>query len=1238
MSHFLDRLNFLGKVKSTFSDGHGAVVDEDRKWENAYRSRWQHDKVVRSTHGVNCTGSCSWKVYVKNGLITWETQQTDYPRTRPDLPNHEPRGCPRGASYSWYVYSAQRVKYPMIRGHLMRLWREARKTMTPIGAWEYISQDPERAKQYKAKRGLGGMVRATWDEVEEIIAAANAYTVKNYGPDRVIGFSPIPAMSMVSYAAGSRYLSLLGGACLSFYDWYCDLPPASPQIWGEQTDVAESADWYNSTYLMVWGSNVPMTRTPAAHFYTEVRYKGTKTVAVSSDFGEMAKFGDIWLAPKQGTDAALAMAMGHVILKEFHLNNPSDYFQDYCRRLTDMPMLVVLKDDGDKLLPEYFLRASHLSGNAGQDNNPDWKTLVVDENSGDIVAPKGSIGFRWGEQGKWNLKSEDANGAEVKAQLSLLGKHDAVAEVGFEYFAGVNEANSKDIQIRKVPARRITLADGSSVLVATVFDLLVANYGVDRGVAEFASDTVATDYMQDIPYTPKWQEKHTGVKAEMVIQVAREFAQNAHQTHGKSMVIVGAGLTHWYHMDMNYRGIINMLMMCGCIGQSGGGWCHYVGQEKLRPQSGWAPLAFGLDWHRPPRQMNGTSFFYAHTSQWRHEKLGMSEILAPSHHGKLEPMSMIDYNAKAERMGWLPSAPQLSTNPLDVTDQAQQQGVDPVQYAVDGLKNGTLDMSCNDPDNPNNFPRNLFVWRSNILGSSGKGHEYFLKYLLGTQNAVLGDEADCITPQEITVRPAAQGKLDLLVVLDFRMSTTCLYADIVLPTATWYEKDDLNTSDMHPFIHPLSEAVQPLWQSKTDWEIYKGIAKKFSEIAGEYIGTRKDLVLTPLMHDSPQELGQPFDVKDWKKGECEPIPGKTMPMMTVVERDYSQIYNKFTSVGPLLEKVGNGGKGMTWKTEHEVDILRGLNKVATEGAGKGQPKLNTAIDAAEMILTLAPETNGHVAVKAWESLSKFTGIDHTHLAKPREHDTIRFRDVQAQPRKIISSPIWSGLESEEVSYNAGYTNVHELIPWRTLTGRQQFYQDHQWMRKFGEGFCVYRPAVDLKTTDMMLGKHSNGNPEIVLNFLTPHQKWGIHSTYSDNLRMLTLSRGGPHVWVSEADAKRAHLVDNDWVEVFNLNGTLTARVVVSQRIPDGAILMYHAQEKIVNVPGAEVSKKRGGIHNSVTRAVLKPTHMIGGYAQQSYGFNYYGTVGANRDEFVIVRKMDKVDWMDQPANLSSITA
>ncbi len=525
----------------------------------------------------------------------------------------------------------------------------------------------------------------------------------------------------------------------------------------------------------------------------------------------------------------------------------------------------------------------------------------------------------------------------------------------------------------------------------------------------------------------------------------------------------------------------------------------------------------------------------------------------------------------------------------------------------------------------------MFVWRSNILGSSGKGHEYFLKYLLGTQNGLLSDEDDCLAPKQVKVRPAAEGKLDLLVVLDFRMSTTCLYGDVVLPTATWYEKDDLNTSDMHPFIHPLSEAVQPLWQSKSDWEIYKGLAEKFSEIGGELLGTQHDIILTPLMHDTPGELGQPFDPKDWRAGECDAIPGKTMPNMTVVERNYRDVYKKFTSIGPLLESIGNGGKGISWKTEHEVEVLRGINRTVQDvGVSQGQPRLDTAIDAAEMILSLAPETNGHVAVKAWAALSSITGREHTHLALPREHDSIRFRDVQAQPRKIISSPTWSGLESEEVSYTAGYTNVHELIPWRTLTGRQQFYQDHLWMRDFGEGLCVYKPAINTKTTEALLGTRPNGNKELALNFLTPHQKWGIHSTYSDNLRMLTLSRGGPHVWLSEIDAQAAGIVDNDWIEVFNVNGSLTARAIVSQRIPAGMTMMYHAQEKIINVPGAEMTGKRGGIHNSVTRAVPKPTHMIGGYAQLAYGFNYYGTVGSNRDEFVLVRKMNKVDWLEGP--------
>ena len=178
MSHTLDRLLFFTRKTELFSDGHGVMNDDDRAWEEAYRSRWRHDKIVRSTHGVNCTGSCSWKIYVKGGIVTWETQQTDYPRTRWDMPNHEPRGCARGASYSWYLYSANRVKYPMVRGRLLKSWREARIAHDPVGAWASIVEDDARRRDYQQVRGLGGFVRSTWDEVNEIVAAANVYTIR----------------------------------------------------------------------------------------------------------------------------------------------------------------------------------------------------------------------------------------------------------------------------------------------------------------------------------------------------------------------------------------------------------------------------------------------------------------------------------------------------------------------------------------------------------------------------------------------------------------------------------------------------------------------------------------------------------------------------------------------------------------------------------------------------------------------------------------------------------------------------------------------------------------------------------------------------------------------------------------------------------------------------------------------------------------------------------------------------
>ena len=1235
----LNKLIYFSKEAAVSPDKHIVTTETPRDWERFYRNRWQFDKVVRSTHGVNCTGSCSWKIFVKNGLVTWELQSTDYPETRPDLPNHEPRGCPRGASYSWYLYSANRVKYPMIRGALAKAYRKAKEQHNdPVVAWESIMNNVATRNDYISQRGLGGLIRLDWEEAQEIIAAANIYTVKKYGPDRLAGFTPIPAMSMVSYASGTRYLSLLGGTILSFYDFYCDLPPSSPQTWGEQTDVPESADWYNSSFLMLWGSNVPVTRTPDAPFYTQVRYKGTKTINISPDFNEAAKFADLWIKPKQGTDAALGMAMGHVILKEFYLDKKTPYFEKYVKQYSDLPFLVKVEENNGRYVAGRVVRASDLDENYSNEENADWKPVLFDEISKELVIPNGTIGSRWDKSQKWNLEMVNVlTGEEISPKLSFAEDFDEVKEVAFPYFGGddykheyFNSTKHEEIINRKIPVRK---SPDGKFLYCTVYDLTIANYGLSLGLP---GEAPSPEYSEDALYTPAWQEKITGVPASQIISTARQFAENAEKTEGKSMIIIGCGVNQWYHTDMIYRSAINMLVFCGCVGQSGGGWSHYVGQEKLRPQTGWLPLAFALDWQRPPRHMNATSYFYMHTNQWRYEKVGLSELISPlADKEKWSKMSIIDCNVKSERMGWLPSSPQLNDNPIKLGQQAAEQGKDVKSFITEKLKSNELSIASEDPDDPKNFPRNMFIWRSNLLASSAKGMEYFMKHLLGAQNSVMGSDLKANgqqLPQEVKWHDKApEGKLDLLVTLDFRMSTSALHSDIILPAATWYEKNDLSTTDLHPFIHPFSDAVDPVWEARTDWNIFKGLAKKVSELSPGHLGIERDIVLQPMQHDSPKEMSETAYAKDWKVDDLELKPGKNMSDIIEVIRDYPNTYERFTSVGPLMEELGNGGKGINWDTKEEVELLKQLNTSTTIGhKSNGRALIETDIHAAEMILTLAPETNGKVAVKAWEALEKITGRKHRHLAAIREDEQIRFKDLLTQPRKIITSPIWSGIESHEVSYNAGYTNVHELIPWRTLTGRQSLYQDHPWMIDFGENLVCYKPPIDTKSLKGMIQKLEGKEKYMILNMMTPHNKWTIHSTWSDNLIMLTLGRGGPVAWMSEEDAKKMGLIDNDWVEVFNQNGATVVRIIVSQRIPNGALIMYHNQERTVNMPVSQITGNRGGVHNSVSRLCLKPTHMIGGYAQLSYGLNYYGTIGANRDEFIIIRKLNKVEWMDQP--------
>ncbi|WP_433500319.1 nitrate reductase subunit alpha [Sphaerimonospora sp. CA-214678] len=1185
-----------------------------RRGDVFYRDRWSHDKVVRSTHGVNCTGSCSWKVYVKDGIITWEAQQTDYPSVGGDRPEYEPRGCPRGAAFSWYTYSPTRVRFPYARGVLVEMYREAKARLgDPVAAWAEITSDPDKRRRYQSIRGKGGLVRVTWDEATEIVAAAHVHTIKTYGPDRVAGFSPIPAMSMASHAVGARFVSLIGGTMLSFYDWYADLPVASPQVFGDQTDVPESADWWDAAYLMLWGSNVPVTRTPDAHYMAEARYRGQKVVVLAPDYNDAAKFADEWLAPHPGTDGALAMAMGHVILREFFVERETPHFTDYVKRFTDLPFLVRLSEhDGGGYVPGKFLTAADL-GEEGEDAA--FKTVLLDRGTGEPVVPGGSLGFRYSAegQGRWNLDLGD-----VDPTLTLIGEGEAVP-VSLPRFDAAAEEEAVDggVLRRGVPVRRV-----GGHLVTTVFDLLLAQYGVVRdglpGEWPAGYDDPA------VPYTPAWQEKITSVPAAAAARIAREFARNAEESGGRSMIILGAGTNHWFHSDTMYRSFLALVTLTGCQGVNGGGWAHYVGQEKCRPITGWAQLAFGLDWNRPPRQMIGTAYFYLHTDQWRYDAHTADVVASPLGSGVFDGKTSVDLLSQSARMGWMPSYPTFDRNSLDLADEAEAAGGQPGPYIAERVQAGELGFACEDPDAPENWPRVLTVWRANLLGSSAKGNEYFLRHLLGADSSVRAEELEPgLRPRDVTWREEGpRGKLDLLLSLDFRMTSTTLFSDIVLPAATWYEKHDLSSTDMHPFVHAFTPAIDPPWQTRTDFAAFHAIAKAFSALARTHLGVRKDLVAAPLLHDTPDELANPHGtVHDWRETGRTPAPGRTFPKIVLVERDYGAIAEQMAALGPLTDKLGATTKGVTFDVEAEIGRLRRINGTVHGGVAEGRPSLATDVQMCETILALSGTTNGHLAAQGFATLARRTGTDMSGLAD--EHRRITFADTQARPVPVITSPEWSGSETDGRRYSAFTINLEHRKPWHTLTGRQHFYLDHDWMQEAGETMPVYRPPLNTAA----LVDAATGGDGVAVRYLTPHSKWSIHSEYQDNLLMLTLSRGGPNIWMSPADAARAGISDNDWVEAVNRNGVVVARAVVSHRMPEGTVYMYHAQERVVDVPKSETSGRRGGIHNSLTRLLIKPTHLIGGYAQLSFAFNYLGPTGHQRDEVTVIRRRSQeVDY------------
>ena len=815
-------------------------------------------------------------------------------------------------------------------------------------------------------------------------------------------------------------------------------------MFGDQTDVPESGDWWDAGYLIMWGSNVPVTRTPDAHWMTEARYRGQKVIAVSPDYADNVKFADEWLAVRPGTDAALAMAMGHVILKEFFVDSQTPYFERYVASYTDLPHLVRIDEAGDGAVPGKFLTAADLSAHADVEN-ADFKTVVLDARTGEPVVPNGSLGHRFGsdDEGRWNL---DLDG--VEPMMRLGGADEETVELRLPVFDPLDGTPAE--VVRAVPVRRV---DGQ--LVTTVYELMLR--ALRRAGADYAD--------AEAPYTPAWQEPITGVPAQPATRIAREFAANARDSRGRSMILMGAGTNHWFHSDTIYRSFLALTTLTGCQGVNGGGWAHYVGQEKVRPITGYTQVANALDWSRPPRNMIQTAYWYLHTDQFRYDHFGADALSSATGQGRFAGLTAADLIAKSARMGWMPSYPTFDRNPLDLCDEAAAAGVPgrrprrrraqgraasaspartrtrrrtsrassasggPTSWAPPARATSTSSSTCSAPTPrcaPPRHPKGV-----DLPTSPGSTRHPRASSTFSTP-WTSGRPAPRSSPTSSSRRPPGT------------RSTTCR-----APTCT------LSCTPSTPRSRLRGSRARTGTRSAT-WHT----SSPSSPGHGSAFGATSSRPRSPTTPPTrwPTRTGRSPTGRPASASRSPAAPCRSWWRLSATTAPSGR---STTRSGPLMDTLGATTKGVTFDLGQAVGRLGDVNGEIRGGVGDGRPSLREARQVCEAILTMSGTTNGHLAVEGFKALERRTGQRLHDLAAEHEGKQITFADTQAAPQPVITSPEWSGSETGGRRYSAFTINVERLKPWHTLTGRQSFYLDHDWMTEVGEALPVYRPPLNM---------------------------------------------------------------------------------------------------------------------------------------------------------------------------------
>jgi DMSO reductase family type II enzyme molybdopterin subunit len=940
-----------------------ATPYEYRSWEDIYRDQWSWDKVAKVTHTrVNCISACSLDAFVKDGIVLREEQNANYEPTCPDVPDFNPRGCPAGCIYSRTMYDPTRIKYPLKRA---------------------------------GPRGSGRWQRLSWDEALTEIADRILDVVTTDGPECIVydnGTTNID-FGIGSPLEGMLFGNALGGTTLDSYAGVGDLPTGFIQTWGVYMLEGTSDDWFLSDYILIWIGNPSYARVTEAHFINEARYRGAKVVSIAPDYSASTIHADRWLNVRYGTDAALALGIAHVLIRD------GLYKTEYVKEQTDLPLLV-REDTGN------FLRQSDLEKDGADGIFYFWDqaTDALAQAPGTWVHPTPNI---------------------------ELGDLDPVLEGRF----------------------KVRLRNRRTVWVRPVFELL-------------------KERLRD--YTPEKAASITGIGARNIELVAQEMA-----AAGSVMIYASWGACKHYHSDLFQRGMAYLLALTG---NSGG-----------KPGSG----AKVSTWWPPP-----------------------SGILTAGGGRALPAVDGSPPVRPPSRLATDPPPPGLPIDRIimrELQKAAAQRGrgqgspLIPWLYAHDPK---FAEIASNQDYNDPHLKRPVADYMSEVFEKDWqpvwprppKRPRFF--YFSGPNPLRRW-------PMPQVIRDSLWESMDTIVTTDFRMSTSGLWADYILPACGYYEKPGIKyTISYIPFVVVGERAVPPLYESLHEWDIVLMLAKKLQEQAR--------------------------------------VRGIS---------EYLDAQGRMVQVGNIYDNLSANG-------------------AYSEGE-KGEER---ALDY----------------VLQYSAITRASGLGEGAWGKAAEKGMVRIKAIQPSALGLLFGSVYSDFKEDRPLFANEWFVVHKQ-PWPTLTGRQQFYIDHSWFMDADEQLVRHKEPLA-------------AGGDYPLRLSGGHTRWSMHAIWRADAHLLRLQRGEPLAFMSVVDARDRGIEDNDEIRIFNDIGSFSLHAAVSQALPPGVVLLYHAWEGYQFPDWAT--------QNDVSATPMKPLAMVGDYAHLHYRMAYYTMNHIPKEVAIEVERLD----------------